>query len=576
MAPANPVQSWLGASAMQSFAEPAEDSQEMVRLWQGFMTARLTLGVVLVLLQVTLYTISLSSSTALIAISVAYFASTLINRLYAHARPLGNRFSVTWFQWVGVDILVFLLLQSLQGSSLNYTALCGLPILFTAVLGTIKLALGTAAGVTVLLMGDNLWAYLESPANAAPHLAQSALSGVGFFAIALLASQVATRLASEGQRARSNQLAARIQRQVNELVIESLPDGVLIVDDKGCVRAANPAARMLLGSERARTVSNFFLSEETGWASLLDLTHSSVVSGQGREEDVSIRHAGHGPRRVRARTRLASPQGHEGESLCVLFLQDQREIEARLRTEKLASMGRMSTAVAHEIRNPLAAITQANALLDEDLSDPRLKRLTLMVSQNAHRLDRIVEDILKVSRVHPDEPQARLASVELRDAVTQICSDWCAHIPNPKQLALDLPLKPALVRFEIDHLHRVLVNLLDNALRYASNTPRAIQLSGTADDNPLVTLSVWSHGAPMDQGVERHLFEPFFSSESRSTGLGLYICRELCERHGASITFQRSTRAMGSEPVEGNEFVIAFLREEENRPALINQASASP
>jgi two-component system sensor histidine kinase PilS (NtrC family) len=80
----------------------------------------------------------------------------------------------------------------------------------------------------------------------------------------------------------------------------------------------------------------------------------------------------------------------------------------------------------------------------------------------------------------------------------------------------------------------------------------------------------------MDQGVERHLFEPFFSSESRSTGLGLYICRELCERHGASITFQRATRMMGTELVEGNEFVIAFLRKDDNHLSLIDKVSAQP
>ena len=575
MAGSNPAKSWFGSSGMEAYAEPAEDAQELVRLWQGFMTARLTLGVVLVLLQATLYTINLSSSSTLIAISCAYCAIALFARLYAHPRPLGNSFTGAWLQWAGIDVLVFLLLQSLHGSSLNYTALCALPILFTSVLGTIRLALGTAAGVTMLLMGGNLWAYLESPANAAPHLAQSALSGVGFFAIALLSSQVATRLASEGQRARTSQLAAKIQRQVNELVIESLPDGVLIVDDKGCVRAANPAARDLLGSERARMAPNFYLSEETGWAPLLHLTQISVRTGQGREEDVNIRHAGHGARRVRARTRLALPEGHDGESLCVLFLQDQRELEARLRTEKLASMGRMSTAVAHEIRNPLAAITQANALLDEDLSDPRLKKFTQMVGQNARRLDRIVEDILKVSRIHPDEPRAIAAVVDLHTAVAQICSDWCIQIQNQQLLALDLSSEPELVRFEPDHLHRVLVNLLDNALRYASNAPGAVQIASSAEEGPLVTLSVWSNGAPMDQGVERHLFEPFFSSESRSTGLGLYICRELCERHGASITFQRATRAMETKPIEGNEFVVAFMRAGASQPTVFDKVSAA-
>ena len=82
------------------------------------------------------------------------------------------------------------------------------------------------------------------------------------------------------------------------------------------------------------------------------------------------------PRRVHVRTRLTASHDSQSDSLCVMFLEDLREMEARLRTEKLAAMGRMSAAVAHEIRNPLAAITQANALLEEDLSDPAQKQLS--------------------------------------------------------------------------------------------------------------------------------------------------------------------------------------------------------
>jgi two-component system sensor histidine kinase PilS (NtrC family) len=426
----------------------------------------------------------------------------------------------------------------------------------------------------MLLLGGTLWAYLESPGDAAPYLAQSALSGVGYFAIALISNQLATRLATEGQRARTSQLATRIQRQVNELVIESLPDGVLIVDDKGCVRAANPAARNLLGTPRAMHATVFYLREEPGWAPLLDLTQMTVDTGCNQEQDVTLRHEGHGLRRMRVRTRLAAPQGSDGEGLCVLFLQDQRELEARMRTEKLASMGRLSTAVAHEIRNPLAAITQANALLDEDIHDVRLKKLTLMVSQNAKRLDRIVEDILKVSRIQPDERRPEPARLILQEWTQQICRDWTTQNACLHQLDTCLEGKAAWVRFDADHLRRVMVNLLDNAHRYASKGTSSIRVRAANVDDHIATLSIWSDGAPMDPSVERHLFEPFFSSESRSTGLGLYICRELCERHGATLAYQRSN---GSEQPgqEGNEFVITLLRADLAQPSLFEKVSAA-
>jgi two-component system sensor histidine kinase PilS (NtrC family) len=105
----------------------------------------------------------------------------------------------------------------------------------------------------------------------------------------------------------------------------------------------------------------------------------------------------------------------------------------------------------------------------------------------------------------------------------------------------------------------VLVNLLDNACRYASLKPGGIQVQTLYSHEQRATLQVWSEGPPMDQTVERHLFEPFFSSESRSSGLGLYICRQLCEGHGASIAYQRSTREVEGIAVAGNEFSVSFV-----------------
>jgi two-component system sensor histidine kinase PilS (NtrC family) len=118
-----------------------------------------------------------------------------------------------------------------------------------------------------------------------------------------------------------------------------------------------------------------------------------------------------------------------------------------------------------------------------------------------------------------------------------------------------------MVRFEADHLRRVLVNLLDNAHRHASGKPGSIHVQVRAMDDASLVLSVWSDGPMMDQSVERHLFEPFFSSESRSSGLGLYICRELCESHGASITYLRSQREVDGIRTEGNDFFVSFMSE---------------
>ena len=285
-----------------------------------------------------------------------------------------------------------------------------------------------------------------------------------------------------------------------------------------------------------------------------------IGSGISREEEITLRHDGMGPQRILVRPRRVAPHGPSTESLCVLFIQDMRELEARMRTEKLASMGRMSTAVAHEIRNPLAAITQANALLDEDLVDLKQKRLTAIIGQNAKRLGKIVDDILNAAHIQPHGQAQPPLVIALNDVVSRICTEWAEHHGDAHRLQTEVAQAMVLVRFDTDHLHRILVNLLDNAKRYASDLPDAIQVRSQPLGDTAATLSVWSDGPPMDHSVERHLFEPFFSSESRSSGLGLYICRELCESHASTIVYQRSNRSARGAVTAGNEFLITLVR----------------
>lgn len=560
MDPRDNVHSWFGPSLLDERLEAPEEQQEFKRLWLGFMTARVTLGLVLLLLQATLYALGQAANIWLVLLSGVYFTATLMVRVAPRPRPLGQTFDQSWLSSIGVDVLVFTALQLLHGSSINYTPLYALPVLQAAVLGSLTLSMGTAAGITLLLLLHSAWQSLHRPGEATPFFIQAALTGAGSFVIAFLAHQLSARLASEQQRALRSQHAMRIQQQVNDLVIEALTDGILVVDVRGTVHAANPAARqMLQADERPLKHTPFNLAGEPGWQALAELAFQ-VFTGRGdfHHADIGIEHVGQGNRRLRVRTRMTAAHWGETEILCVMFLQDLREMEARMRTEKLASMGRMSAAVAHEIRNPLAAITQANALLEEDIKDPRHLRLTQMVRQNAQRLDRIVDDVLNISRAGKQVSNFESRVLELTPNVQRICLDWAQQSDSSAMLALHLAPHPLRVYFEPEHLRRVLVNLLDNARRYARQLPDAIQVHVRADASGQALLAVWSDGPPMDPSVEQHLFEPFFSSESRSSGLGLYICRELCEGHGAAIGYHRARRIARDTLMDGNEFFITL------------------
>ena len=555
---------WFAPSPLESgfgdTDDPLTGPGEFERLWRGFMTARVTLGLVLLLLQGSLWGLNQSSNTSLIFVCGGYFAATLGVRLFAHPRRMRRSFDPHWIVTIGVDVVAFTALQFLQGSNINYAPLLALPVLLAAVLGSLALALGTAASVTLLLLAYSAWlaGLGQGQGDTAAYFAQSALTGAGCFVIAFLSNQLSTRLINEEQRSKRSQRAVQVQRQVNELVIESLTDGVLVVDAQGVVRAANPAARHMLGSELPQRDASFNLASESAWAALAELARTSFTRIDLRRTDLTILHPGQGLRRLRVRTRLTVTHDSGSESLCVMFLQDQREMEARVRTDKLASMGRMSAAVAHEIRNPLAAIAQANALLDEDLTDPKHRQLTQMVAQNANRLGKIVDEVLNISRVQTRDGAAIAQSLALRESVERIWRDWSQQTGSQHLISVTLLSPEIQVAFEPEHLRRLLINLLDNALRYASGQSGAIQIEVRSSEAGQGVLGVWSDGLPLEPSVEQHLFEPFFSSESRSSGLGLYICRELCEGHGASIVYQRTQRPVSGQDTGGNEFFVTF------------------
>ncbi len=529
-----------------------------LRLWRAFLTARVMVALALLLLLALGSAVSQTHDPLSLVAGGIYLLATAALRMTAHHSPPAPQPGLHWLPSIGVDIVLIGTLQALQSAgSVNFTPLFGLPLLLASVMGTLTLALGTAACATLLLLA---WAAWNGASDSATQYLQAALTGSGYFIVAYLAHELSARLTSEQAVARLSQVDARTQRAVSALVMQHVADGVLVLDTGGVVRLANPAALLLLGRQAGQVP--FALAGTNAWMPLLALARETFALQVPQTADLNVVDEGQPPLGLRVRSwpthTRAAAVGPDEEPLCVMFLHDLREMEARLRTEKLAAMGRMSAAVAHEIRNPLAAIAQANQLLDEDLVDPGHKRLTLMVRQNAERLVRITEEVLDIARVQRQIGQPAGSTLALDATVRQVWADWQGHDPSRRRGLLALDADHAQVEFDAEHLRRVLVNLLDNALRYMGPHHDSLSLSTRTTPSGRAGLQVWSDGAPLDQGVERHLFEPFFSSESRSSGLGLYICRELCQRHGASISYQRASRSLARGEVSGNAFTVLF------------------
>lgn len=353
---------------------------------------------------------------------------------------------------------------------------------------------------------------------------QPGLLSIGYFATAGITSQLAQRVVANETLARQRGSALQSQQRVNQLVLADMQDGVLVLDREGRVAQANPQGARLLGIERlAGADFGALLPEAAGrWSAWrLDAGQSGIaapgvfdVSTRGRELRVRFIDAG------------------TEEEFTVAFIEDMTRLREQAQQLKLAALGRLTANIAHEIRNPLSAISHAAELLDEGQRKVDQVRLTRIIRDNTLRLDRLVSDVLQLNRRDRVEAERIHLNVWLNGFLEEFASNESVV---PERLVLEVA-SDAWVRFDRGHLHQVLWNLLRNAVRHATSGAGSVRFVVRVLTNQ-VELNVTDDGLGVSKSNQGQLFEPFFTTYSAGTGLGLYLARELCAANGATLEY---------------------------------------
>jgi len=405
----------------------------------------------------------------------------------------------------------------------------GLGLLLLAVLagaglisrGRLTLFHAALASIGVLLEQTYDVLYFEA---SEAQFVQAGLLSVGYFATAWLAHALAKYTLASEQLAAQREIDLANMAQVNQLVIQDMQDGVLVVDSGGIIRQINARAERMLGALPGRRDAR--LGEyNPALAARFDAWRRGDEAADAAAESffdgtVSARFV---------------PIGASRELGAVIFLEDLSRIQAQARQMKLAALGRLTANIAHEIRNPLGAISHATQLLQEEpaLNDTT-GRLLAIIFDNSQRLDRMVNDVLRLNRFDRANREPFLLVAFLRNFVEQFCQ---TEKIRPEIFAIELAADPE-VEFNRTHLDQVMWNLCRNALRHCRNAQASIRIRvGQNARTGAVKLDVVDDGQGVPLEARSKLFEPFFTNAPGGTGLGLYIAREMCEANGATLEY---------------------------------------
>jgi two-component system sensor histidine kinase PilS (NtrC family) len=475
-----------------------------------------------------------------LGICVAYFTFGLVC-----VQPIQRRWpSVRWMALfpLTVDIVaITLLIHASGGVGSGLANLLFVPVGATSAIVRPRLALMGTAAATLMLLFETTVSALAGITTGSDFLT-AGLTGATLFAITLLAVPLARRLRESEALVREREIDIANLNDLNRFIVQHLRESILVVDASDRVRLMNETASRLLSPAPVATgawlgeFSPRLLALLEAWRRQVhdrrDTTGELVSIDGGtviRPHFVSLSERGTGP--------------------VLVFLEDTSLIAERIQQSKLASLGRLSASIAHEIRNPVGAMSHAGQLLGESpaLGDDD-RHLTEIIRKNATRVSQIIENVLQLSR----REGTRQERLDLAAWLPAVLEEFRTTMRlGPEQFALQAPAEVLDVQFDPTQLHQVLWNLCENAREHGvGQEPPTVRLGRVAaTDRPFLEVS--DRGPGIRPEDLEHIFEPFFTTRAAGTGLGLFISRELCQTNGAVLSYE-------PRPGGGSTFRIVF------------------
>jgi len=415
-----------------------------------------------------------------------------------------------------------------------------------------RLTIFYASLATVATLLEHSWGLLTGVETAGSSVVegypQVGMLGIGLFATAYLGYTLASRLRATEALAERRGIDLANLAKINELVIQRMQSGVLVCDPAGNIRMINQTAQKFLGQPAA-------LKKKTSLSDLSPDLAIQLFQWQGnnpghRARKLFTTHSGYTllPRFVFL--------GETKDSGTLVFLEDMAILKQQAQQLKMSALARLTASIAHEIRNPLGAITNAAQLLSESPQpDNESKRLTKIIDEQSRRMNVIVENVTQLSRRDRVNPVRLALSPWLEEFVRHQAEAALA----PKEAFAIIGAERIEICVDPDQLYQVVYNLSQNALRHSppfTGTPLIKLLGGMdAEGRPFLDAIDWGKGVPPE--IVDSIFDPFFTTTPKGTGLGLYIARELCEGNGATLDYHPGDGGVGS------RFRVTFARPEE-------------